>query len=156
MDPLPIQIIKLVAGVLPYVAIIVALGVGGSLLSTWLKIKNGYPLSNSWGMPLHPKKDAETVERVRLLTTENAQLRAELGSIKDRLETLDRLRQVLTRDGRTLAQAALGWLWARSAHTIPIPGFKTVKQVEEDVGAAQVGPLTAEQMQEIDRLLVHS
>jgi hypothetical protein len=91
MDTEAIQIIKLVAGVLPFVAIIVALGVGGSLLGTWLKIRNGYPLSNSWGMPLHPKKDAETTERVRLLTTENAQLRAELGSIKDRLETLERI-----------------------------------------------------------------
>jgi|SRR5579872_2110293 len=91
MDPNVIQIIKLVAGILPYAAVIVALGVGGSLLSTWLKIKNGYPLSNSWGMPLHPKKDGETTERIRLLTSENAQLRAELGSIKDRLETLERI-----------------------------------------------------------------
>ena len=61
------------------------------MLGTWLKIKNGYPLANSWGMPLHPKKDGETTERVRLLTTENVQLRAELGSIKDRLETLERI-----------------------------------------------------------------
>jgi hypothetical protein len=42
-------------------------------------------------MPLHPKKDGENSERIRLLTTENAQLRAELGSIKDRLETLERI-----------------------------------------------------------------
>jgi hypothetical protein len=91
LDPDVMQIIRLVAGLLPYVAIIVALGVGGSVLSTWLKIKNGYPLSNSWGMPLHPKKDAETTERIRLLTSENAQLRAELGSIKDRLGTLERI-----------------------------------------------------------------
>ena len=51
------------------------------------------------------------------------------------------------------AQAALGWLWARSDNTIPIPGFKTVKQVEENVGAAEFGPLTAEQMKEIDKVL---
>lgn len=91
MDPQAIQIIKLIAGTLPYVAIVVALGVGGSLLSTWLKIKNGYPLSNSWGMPLHPKADRESVERIKLLTNENAQLRAELGAVKDRLETIERI-----------------------------------------------------------------
>ena len=91
MDTEAIQIIKLIAGVLPFVAIIVALGVGGSFLHTWLKIKNGYPLSNSWGMPMHPKTDRESVERIKLLTNENAQLRAELGSIKDRLETLERI-----------------------------------------------------------------
>ena len=91
MDTEAIEIIKLIGGLLPYVAIIVALGVGGSLLSTWLKIKNGYPLANSWGMPLHPKRDGEAVERIRLITSENAQLRAELGSVKDRLETLERI-----------------------------------------------------------------
>ena len=31
------------------------------------------------------------MERIKLLTSENAQLRAELGSIKDRLETLERI-----------------------------------------------------------------
>jgi hypothetical protein len=91
MDTEAIQIIKLIAGVLPYLAIVVALAVGGSLLSTWIRIKNGYPLSNSWGMPMHPKRDGESAERIKLLTSENAQLRAELGSIKDRLETLERI-----------------------------------------------------------------
>ena len=42
-------------------------------------------------MPLHPKRDEESGERIRLLTTENAQLRAELGSVKDQLETLERI-----------------------------------------------------------------
>jgi hypothetical protein len=91
MNPDVIQIIKLVAGLVPFIAIIVGLSVGGSILSTWLKIKNGYPLANSWGLPMHPKNDAETTERIRLLTGENAQLRAELGSVKDRLETLERI-----------------------------------------------------------------
>jgi len=91
MDPEVAQVFNFIMSVLPFVAAIVALGVGGATLNNWLKIKNGYPLSNSWGMPLHPKGDAETTERVRLLTTENAQLRAELGSLKDRLETLERI-----------------------------------------------------------------
>ena len=91
MDPELAQIMDFLVRILPIVAIIVALGVGGSLLSTWLKIKNGYPLSNSWGLPLHPKHNGENAERIKLLTSENAQLRAELGSIKDRLETLERI-----------------------------------------------------------------
>ena len=85
------QVIELLKVILPLSAIIVAVAVGGSLLNNWLKIKNGYPLQNSWGLPIHPKNDRETVERIRLLTGENAQLRAELGSIKDRLATLERI-----------------------------------------------------------------
>lgn len=91
MDPQLGQIIDLLRIVLPMSAIIVAVAVGGSLLNNWLKIKNGYPLQNSWGMPIHPKRDEESLERIKLLTSENAQLRAELGSIKDRLETLERI-----------------------------------------------------------------
>ncbi len=91
MDAEAIQIVRLLAGILPFIAIIVALGVGGSFLNTWIKIRNGYPLQNAWGVPLHPKGDREAGERIRLLTTENAQLRAEIGAIKDRLETVERI-----------------------------------------------------------------
>ncbi len=69
------------------------------------------------------------------------------------LNTLESIRDVLTSDGRTLAQGALAWLWARSPVTIPIPGFKTVQQVEENAGAMAYGPLTPAQMAEIDRIL---
>lgn len=66
-----------------------------------------------------------------------------------RLAKLEKIRAVLTQDGRTLAQGALGWLWARSEKTVPIPGFKTIQQVEENAGALRFGPLTAEQMKTI-------
>ena len=70
-----------------------------------------------------------------------------------RLEILDRIRDVLVQDGRSLAQGALGWLWARSQKTIPIPGFKTIAQVEENIGATHFGPLSGEQMKQILELL---
>lgn len=91
MNPEFAAILDVIIKLMPLVAVIVAIGVGGSLLHTWLRIKNGYPLQNSWGMAIHPKTDQESVERIRLLTTENAQLRAELGSVKDRLETIERI-----------------------------------------------------------------
>ena len=34
---------------------------------------------------------SESAERIKLLTGENAQLRAEIGSVKDRLETIERI-----------------------------------------------------------------
>ena len=80
-----------VVEIFPYIAVIVAVSVGGWVFTTWLRIKNGYPLETSWGRPLHPHSDKESVERIRLLTNENAQLRAELGSVKDRLETVERI-----------------------------------------------------------------
>jgi aryl-alcohol dehydrogenase-like predicted oxidoreductase len=66
---------------------------------------------------------------------------------------LDRIKEVLTEDGRTLVQGSLGWIWARSPVTLPIPGFKTVKQVEENAKALQYGPLKPSQMKAIDEIL---
>ncbi|NBC28618.1 MAG: aldo/keto reductase [Spirochaetes bacterium] len=63
------------------------------------------------------------------------------------------IRDILTSNGRSLVQGALAWIWARSPLTIPIPGFKSVKQVQENAGAMAHGPLTTEQVDEIDRLL---
>jgi hypothetical protein len=76
---------------LPWVAAITTVTVGGWLLHTWLRIKHGYPLDGAWGQAVYPKTDREAAERIKLLTTENAQLRAELGSVKDRLETVERI-----------------------------------------------------------------
>jgi hypothetical protein len=70
---------------------IVAFGVVGWVFTTWLRIKNGYPLDGAWGQAVYPKTDRESTERIKLLSQENAQLRAELGSIKDRLAVVERI-----------------------------------------------------------------
>jgi aryl-alcohol dehydrogenase-like predicted oxidoreductase len=72
---------------------------------------------------------------------------------RELLDRLEAIREALTADGRTLVQGALGWIWARSRRTLPIPGFKTVAQVEENAGALAHGPLSAERMREVDALL---
>jgi aryl-alcohol dehydrogenase-like predicted oxidoreductase len=66
---------------------------------------------------------------------------------------LEQIREILTEDGRTLVQGALGWIWAKSPMTIPIPGFKTVKQVEENAEALEYGPLKPSQMKAVDEIL---
>ncbi|UUL84189.1 hypothetical protein [Sphingomonas qomolangmaensis] len=75
----------------PLIVTITAICTAGWAFTTWLRIKNGYPLDGSWGQALYPKTSDETTERVRLLSQENAQLRAELGSIKDRLANVERI-----------------------------------------------------------------
>lgn len=82
----------------PYVPFVIAgafivamTALGGWMFTTWLRIKNGYPLENSWGKAIHPQRNAETEERVKLLTQENAQLRAEMGAVRDRLANVERI-----------------------------------------------------------------
>jgi len=85
----------------PLIAIIAFLAIGGWIFTTWLRVKHGYPLDGAWGQAIYPKNSDETVERVKLLSTENAQLKAELGSIKDRLATVER---IVTDDSHRLTQ----------------------------------------------------
>ncbi|MDX3058013.1 aldo/keto reductase [Streptomyces sp. NE06-03E] len=66
---------------------------------------------------------------------------------------VEAVREVLTADGRTLAQGALGWLWARSGRAVPIPGFRTVAQAEENAAALPHGPLRPAQLEEVAALL---
>ena len=73
----------------------------GWVFTTWLRIKHGYPLDGAWGQAIYPKNADETVERVKLLSQENAQLRAELGAVKDRLANVER---IVTDDGHRLTQ----------------------------------------------------
>jgi len=69
--------------------VVIALTIGW-IATTWLRIKNGYPLSDAWGNPAHPlpKENSQQLER---LTDENAQLRADLSRMKDRIATVERI-----------------------------------------------------------------
>ena len=67
------------------------LAIAGWIFTTWLRIRHGYPLEGAWGQAIQPKVGSEAQERIRLLTGDNAQLRAELGSVKDRLATIERI-----------------------------------------------------------------
>ena len=82
------EIIRLASPVIIAIAFIIT---GGVVLNTWLKIRAGYPLSGSWGQKLYPKTTSDDGERIKLLTQENAALRAELGGIKDRMGNVERI-----------------------------------------------------------------
>lgn len=85
----------------PVFGLVGVLAVGGWIFTTWLRIKNGYPLDGAWGQAVYPRKDEEMIERIKLLSAESAQLRAELGSVKDRLANVER---IVTDDSHRLTQ----------------------------------------------------
>jgi aryl-alcohol dehydrogenase-like predicted oxidoreductase len=69
------------------------------------------------------------------------------------LARIEAVREILRSGGRTLAQGALAYLWARSGRTVPIPGCRTVAQVEENAGALAYGPLAPDRLAEVDKIL---
>lgn len=93
--------LAMLSDVLPTIAVMVLIGVTGWVITTWIRVKHGYPLESTWGQAVYPQADQEAMERIKLLSGENAQLRAELGSIKDRLATVER---IVTDDSHRLTQ----------------------------------------------------
>jgi len=75
----------------PVAFVLGALAIAGWVFTTWLRIRHGYPLENSWGKAVYPQKNEELAERIKLLSQENARLRAEIGSMKDRLAVVERI-----------------------------------------------------------------
>ncbi len=69
------------------------------------------------------------------------------------LEKLAAVREILTASDRSPGTGALCWILARSRRTIPIPGFRTVEQVEQNCAALRHAPLTDVELHEVDRLL---
>jgi len=106
------------------------------------------PLSNGF---ITGKYTPENLDS--LLSPDDRRLQFRDGILKELDKFGPAIRELLKSDGRTVVQGALAWIWARSARTIPIPGFRTLAQVEENIKAMEFGPLQAEQMNEIDELL---
>jgi len=66
-----------------------------------------------------------------------------------RLQAVDEISAILTSNGRTMAQGALAYIWALDERMVSIPGFKSVGQVRDNAAAMELGPLTKEQVSEI-------
>lgn len=62
-----------------------ALGIIGWMFTTWLRVKNGYPLDDGLGNVLEPGRANE------LLTQENAKLRGKVDRLEERLSVLERI-----------------------------------------------------------------
>jgi aryl-alcohol dehydrogenase-like predicted oxidoreductase len=74
-------------------------------------------------------------------------------AVPEFLAKRDAVRDILESGGRTVAQGALGYIWARGGRTIPLPGCRTVAQVEESAAALRLGQLSGAQVKEIDQIL---
>jgi len=76
------------------------------------------------------------------------------GKVASRyLHNLESIRELLKTGGRSLSQGALGWLMAKSANNIPLPGARNVEQIQDNAGAIDFGPLPNEVMTEIEQLI---
>ena len=72
-----------------FVLAIIALSMGAWVITTAIRARHGYPLTDDWGNPVHPvRKDDEAT---RALVDENKQLTATVERLEERLKVLERI-----------------------------------------------------------------
>jgi aryl-alcohol dehydrogenase-like predicted oxidoreductase len=69
------------------------------------------------------------------------------------LAQLDELKDLLMTGGRTLTQGAICWLWSKGDMNIPVPGARTVGQIEGLAAALSFDPLSVDVMDQIEALI---
>ncbi len=102
------------------------------------------------------KFDAESIvgsDDVRAIDSERRDYFRGGKAAPKHLRNLDAIRELLQTGGRSLAQGAIGWLWAKSPRNIPLPGARTPAQARENAGALTHGPLPTGVMAEIETLI---
>ncbi|APG62663.1 hypothetical protein LPB140_07530 [Sphingorhabdus lutea] len=88
MDPDKVALISQIA---PVIAIVGVAGMAGWVITTWMRIKNGYPLDGAWGQAVYPKNNKDEMGRLEQLAQENTQIKAELSKVKERLANMERI-----------------------------------------------------------------
>ena len=72
-----------------FVILIIALSMGAWVITTYIRARHGYPLTDDWGNPVHPiSKDDEVA---KALAAENEQLKTQVGKLEERLKVLERI-----------------------------------------------------------------
>ena len=79
MNPENVILVDKISELFPFIIAVVAISVGGWVFTTWLRIKNGYPLETSWGRAIHPHTDKEAIERI--VTDQPARLAREIEAL---------------------------------------------------------------------------
>jgi hypothetical protein len=73
-----------------FVILIVAIATVGWVMTTAVKARHGYPLTDDWGNTVAPP-DRKTDEATRALVAENEQLKTTVGRLEERLKVLERI-----------------------------------------------------------------
>jgi len=70
------------------------------------------------------------------------------GNIEQNLKLADKIKQIAAGKGCSPAQLALAWLLAQGDKIVPIPGTRRIKNLEDNIGAADIS-LSSDELAEI-------
>jgi cell division protein FtsB len=72
-----------------FVLLIIGMSIVGWIVTTAIRAKHGYPLTDDWGNAVHPVKHSD--EDTKALAAENKELKQTVSRLEDRLKVLERI-----------------------------------------------------------------
>ena len=73
-----------------FVIAIVAISTFGWVATSWIRARHGYPLENEWSGVSH-RGDPDADRQIGLLTSENSELKGQIGRLEERIAVLERI-----------------------------------------------------------------
>ena len=74
-----------------FVIAIILITTLGWVLTSWIRARHGYPVTDDWGNTVHPSAGPEATRQIELLTDENQKLRGQVGRLEERIAVLERI-----------------------------------------------------------------
>ncbi len=73
-----------------FVLAIIAMSMGGWIITSWIRAKHGYPLEGEWGGTIN-KVNPEAARKIELLVGENDRLHGQVSRLEERIAVLERI-----------------------------------------------------------------
>jgi cell division protein FtsB len=73
-----------------FIVAIVALSMGAWVITTWMRARYGYPLTDDNGNTVH-RSDPDAGRKIDLLSNENEKLTGRISRLEDRIAVLERI-----------------------------------------------------------------
>jgi hypothetical protein len=73
-----------------FIIAIIAMSIGGWVITSWIRARHGYPLEGEWGGTVN-KADPDAERKIALLSSENEKLIGQISRLEERLAVLERI-----------------------------------------------------------------
>ena len=74
-----------------FVIAIIAITTGGWVLTSWIRARHGYPLTDDWGNTVTREDSPEARRQIESLSSENESLKSQIDRLEERLAVLERI-----------------------------------------------------------------
>jgi hypothetical protein len=74
-----------------FILLIIAMMTFGWVITTWIRAKHGYPLTDDWGNTIRREPELETTRQIELLSSGNSDLQGKVVRLEERIAVLERI-----------------------------------------------------------------